>query len=185
MFLIDGHNLTFADPKAHELLRAGRPNESRCRVIEIVEAVVFSSSEEARIVFDGTGGGTQPPTPRGQVSYCFSGARRKADQVIERMLKDSSGRREICVVSNDHEVLDVAKKLGAKTRTAREFLAEADRAERRIAKKPPAPEPRAKRTGPAQSEVNELLAVFREEDAEAIENEEMRADGRQPGRRKH
>lgn len=184
MFLIDGHNLTFADPEADALLKAGRPNESRCRVIEIVEAVVISGIEEARIVFDGTGGGTQPPTPRGQVSYCFSGARRKADQVIARMLRDSSGRREICVVSNDHEVLNIAKKLGAKTMTAHDFLAEAERSERRRAKKPPAPEPRGKRTGPAQSEVNELLTVFREEDAAAIEEEEMRSGGGQPRRRK-
>ncbi len=185
MFLIDGHNLTFADPEAHQLLEAGRPNESRGRVMELVAAVVGSGAERATVVFDGTGGGTRPPTPHGQVSYCFSGARRKADHEIARLLRDSSGRREVCVVTNDHEVMAVARKLGAKTMTAWDFLAEADRIARRKAKKPPAPEPQAKRTGPAASEVKELLAVFREEDAAAIEEEEMRADEGRPGKRRH
>lgn len=183
MFLIDGHNLTFADEEAHQLLKAGKPNESRVRVLELVETVVGGEGERAMVVFDGTGGGT-PPSPRGQVSYRFSGQKREADDEIKRLLRNSSGCREVCVVTGDREVLATAKALGAKTITALDFLAEADRVQRRRSKRPPAPEPRAKRTGPTQSEVNELLTVFREEDAAAIEKEEMHSDGEQPRRRR-
>ncbi|MFO7899529.1 MAG: NYN domain-containing protein [Planctomycetota bacterium] len=170
MLLIDGHNLTFADDRARGLLESGDPERSRHRVLQLVTRYAVLTDQRANVVFDGTGGPYTPQAPRSRVRYSFSGTRRSADRVIQDLVRQSSGPRDLCVVTNDRKLLAAVRRLGAGVVRADEMLAELARARARMKKKD-APEPRAKRAGPPPGEVEYWLREFPEKTVAEIEKE--------------
>ncbi len=171
MVIVDGHNLTFADDRASDLLEAGDPERSRNRVLEIVTRYAVSTGQRAHVVFDGTGGGYTPQAPRERVRFTFAGEYRSADQAIVRMVRDTTGRRDLTVVSNDREVLAAAKRMGANTLRVDDLLEHVARVQSQKRKRDKAPEPRAKQTGATPAEVEYWLGEFPEGTVEEIEKE--------------
>ncbi|MFW6158971.1 MAG: NYN domain-containing protein [Planctomycetota bacterium] len=170
MLLIDGHNLTFADDRARDLLKSGDPERSRDRVLALVTRYAVRTGQRANVVFDGTGGPYRPQAPRSRVRYSFSGTQRSADRYIAELIERSTGPRDLCVVTNDRELLAAAGSLGAGTLRADEMLAELARA-RAERREKDAPEPRAKRAGPPPGEVEYWLREFPEKTVAEIEKE--------------
>ncbi len=171
MVIVDGHNLTFADDRAADLLEAGDPERSRNRVLEIVTRYAVSTGQRAHVVFDGTGGAYIPQAPRERVRFTFAGEYRTADQAIVRMVRDTTGRRDLTVVSNDRELRADAKRMGANTLRVDELLEHVARVRQAERERDNAPEPRAKKTGAAGAEVEYWLSEFPEETVEQIEKE--------------
>jgi len=178
MLIVDGHNLTFADPEARGQLEGDRPGGARQRTLELVETYLAATREQAVVVFDGTGGGRAPEPTHRRLRCRSSGAGRSADAEILDMIRKTTGRRELCVVTNDRRLGAAARSLHARTMGSQEFLAAVARIKRRQQRKRPTPEPRGKRSGAPPSEVRQWLDVFREEDVAAIEKEHGLGDGK-------
>jgi len=171
VLIIDGHNLAFADDDARQLLTAGRPAAARQRVLQLVEIYAKSTRQRATVVFDGTGGRHKPPETRGRVSYRFSGAQRSADTDITTIISRSTGRRELCVVTNDRRLGAAVRSLHARTMGCGEFLKATARIQRRKPRRH-APEPRAKRLGAPPDDVEYWLKVFADDNVVGEEKEE-------------
>lgn len=171
MLIIDGHNLAFADDDARRMLIAGKPGDARHRVLELVETFAKWTKQRATVVFDGTGGRYKPPQTGGRVRYRFSGAERSADTDIAQIISRSTGRRELCVVTNDRSLGAAARSLHARTMGCKEFLKETARIQRRKGENR-APEPRAKRFGAPPAEVEYWLKVFSDDDVDVAKEED-------------
>ena len=180
MLLVDGHNLTFADDDAREMLLEGDADGSRRRVLHLVDTYARRVKHKATVVFDGTGGPAAPASPTPRVSFCFSGTAHSADAEILRRLRESTGRREIRVITSDRAMAAAAKKLGAVIVSLKQFLSDAADRPRRT-KSPAAPEPAAKWTGPPPGEVEYWLRIFSDKDAAGPEKEQP---GERPRHRK-
>jgi len=177
VLFVDGHNLAFADAAARRMLLDGRPDAARIRVTEIVSVYSHSTRHKAEIVFDGTGGHSDPGKKTGRVRYRFSGAARAADAELLRLIEKSTGRREIILVTSDRHLALTAKKLGVRTIGSKEFLNETRRLEdERKATHPH--EPAAKRAGPSPADVEYWLGVFSDDDVDTNKQE------RDPGHKK-
>jgi len=164
MLIIDGHNLTFADPQARELLVGGNPAASRERILRTVGALAAETGEKVTVVFDGTGGGpSERQTGRRHVRVAYAGADRTADFEILRMLRQSTGRRDVSVVTDDRSLGRAVRQLGAKVQRLEEFFKRVAQARRSREAAPPR-EPSAKRTGAPRDEVEYWLKFFRDED---------------------
>ncbi len=170
MLIIDGHNLAFADDAARDLLECGDPDGARRRILQLVKDYTTPTRQRASVVFDGAGGEV-PRSTAGWVRFCFSGPGRTADTEILRIISSSTGRREICLVTNDHSLATAARTLGAKTLGTSEFLKEAARVQRRKAEDAP-PEPAGKHHGAPPDEVDYWLSVFSDDDVAAAEKEQ-------------
>ena len=184
MILVDGHNLAFADDDARAKLQSRDPEAAIRRVIELVDAYARSVRQRATVIFDGTGGIRQAHAalslPKGggepagaattRVKYAFAGAEHTADSEVLRVLRGSTGRREITLVTSDRTLAVAARKSGARIIDCGTFL-EAVAAALRKRRKAPAPEPVAKRLGPSPDEVAFWLTVFSDQDVADAEKE--------------
>lgn len=114
-WLIDGYNLIRRDPalasREAESLEAGRV--ALCRLL--AEAA-RASGDRFTVVFDGRGAGGRG-TGVASVSVIFSSARETADRVLARLAAGGGA-----VVSNDREVRRAAKRAGAISVSADDFL---------------------------------------------------------------
>jgi predicted RNA-binding protein with PIN domain len=168
MLLVDGHNLAFADDEARKMLIGSDPEGSRKRIVELVEIYARSIRQQAIIVFDGSGG-REPKGGTDRVQYFFSGPDRPADLDLMRIIRGSTGRRELTLVSSDRSLTADARKHRVTTIGSATFLKEVAALQRRR-RKPIASEPVAKLTGGTPpSEVEYWLKVFGELTADDIE----------------
>ena len=116
-WLVDGYNIIrrnheLADVEAREGLAAGR--QALCNRLA---NAARRSRDRFTVVFDGARGGGQVQGGVG-VSIVFSSAQRTADAVlIER------AGPEVTVVSDDRDVVDGARRAGARTLSVQEFMA--------------------------------------------------------------
>lgn len=177
MLFVDGHNLAFADDDARQMLLDGRPDAARRRVIGLVSVYARLTKHQAQVVFDGTGGHSDPGKRTGRVHYRFSGAARAADTELLHLIRKSTGRRETILVTSDRHLALTAKKLGTRTIGSKEFLRETHRLERKRATTHPH-EPAAKRAGPSPTDVEYWLSVFSDDDVDPHDLE------RKPGPKK-
>ncbi len=172
MLIVDGHNVAFADPEAHAMLDRADPAGAGARVLLLAELYASATKQQATVVFDGTGGGeVQAEADAGGVRCRFSGAGRSADVEILRIARGSTGRREICLVTNDRSLSVAARRLGVRIMGVAAFLRETAA----LARKKKAPhvfEPAAKHFGPSPAEVAYWLTVFSDDDVAAIEKEQ-------------
>jgi len=152
-FLIDGNNLLHAMAEVGpELGRAGL-----CKDL----GLLVHRGQRVHVVFDGPA----PPGPLArqiaahgaQVTYA---APRSADEVLERLIAEDTGPRELILVSTDRRIRRAAKHRGATAVRSEDFarrlieLAEQDR------RRPHPLEPPEKRAGLAPGQAEEWLRVF-------------------------
>ena len=126
-FLIDGYN---AIKQVKSLNRIRSLNEARVALIKSIQAkrLLKSKNNQITVVFDGkrdlslTG---QADKIRGDspLNIIFSKGE-SADEVIKRMVQDSSRPRQIIVVSDDKGIVYLTNSLGAKAVSPAEFLRE-------------------------------------------------------------
>jgi hypothetical protein len=115
-WLVDGYNVIRRTPDLaaaeQDGLAAGR--ESLCHLLA---NAARRSTDRFTVVFDGARGGGQGIGGFG-VEVVFSSARQNAD----RLLISRAGP-QVTVVSDDREVVDGARRAGARTLSTREFVA--------------------------------------------------------------
>ena len=171
MIIVDGHNLAFADDDCRRLLLGGDPNGARKRLVDLVDAYVRTAGEDALVIFDGTGGSDAAGHPTPRVRYSFSGAERTADVEIMRIIRGSTGRRDLTLVTSDRTLTANARTLRAQTIGVGAFLKETARRQKAQQANKQA-EPAAKRLGPSPREVEYWLKVFTDDDVDRAERED-------------
>ena len=147
-FLIDGHNLIAALPD----IDLDDPDDEAKLVLKL-RAWAGHERRKATIVFDGgVTGGLSRSLSGGGLEVVFAAREHTiADRIIMERLRRLRDAPNWTVVSSDHEVLDAARRAGARVLTSQEFAA-------RFAPAPPAPHEKPERAAPA--EVTEWLRVF-------------------------
>ncbi len=119
-WLIDGYNVILSDEKLAKMLR----NENEAGRGELVFEIANSGrfkGDEVTIFFDGRfGASSSRETPKLLVRFTARGE--TADDAIKREIGNSSRRRSLFVVSNDHAIVSYARECGATAVSSAEFL---------------------------------------------------------------
>lgn len=153
--LIDGHNLI---GQMDDLSLADPDDEAKL----VYRLRIYRSSirENITVVFDGGGGYTPPSSLSGSgVEVVFAEPHSSADAIIIRRIERATMPERLTVVSSDAEIVTAARRQGARSVSAKEFVAEIARNHSPKRRKPrkPSPEPRLSR-----DEVEEWLKLFRQ-----------------------
>lgn len=149
-FLIDGHNLIAALPDIHI-----EDPEDEVALILKLRGWLGHKRRKATVVFDGgIPGGYSRQLSSMDLEVIFAAHKRStADRIIIKHLEKLRDSGNWTVVSSDHAILDVARRVGARVMTSQEFALELQPAARPAFEKPREPSP---------AEVHEWLEVFPE-----------------------
>ena len=116
--IIDGNNLLHA---AKPAALAGLDERGLCRALGRTRW----RQEGARVVLDGEPGTLgRLASPVAEVELLYSGAKRTADEVIERMINESTAPRRLVVVSSDRAVQRAARRRRATVWSSERFAHE-------------------------------------------------------------
>ena len=117
--IVDGYNVLHTA----KWLASGWKGVGRAELCKLLGQLSQVTGEKVTVVFDAA------PPKRGpgigkelMAEVVFSGHGRKADDVIIKMINESSGPRDLTVVSSDREIRAAAKRRGCKVRPAGEFI---------------------------------------------------------------
>jgi len=147
-FLIDGHNLIAALPDIHI-----EDPEDEVALILKLRGWLGHKRRKATVVFDGgIPGGYSRQLSSMDLEVIFAARKRStADRIIIKHLERLRDSGNWTVVSSDHAILDIARRVGARVMTSQEFALELQPAARPAFEKPREPSP---------AEVHEWLEVF-------------------------
>ena len=149
-FLIDGHNLIAALPDIHL-----EDPEDEVALILKLRGWSGHKRRKATVVFDGgIPGGYSRQLSNPDLEVIFAAHKRStADRIIIKHLEKLRDPGNWTVVSSDREILDFARRVGARVIPSQEFALELQPAAR-----PPVEKPRE----PSPAEVHEWLEIFPE-----------------------
>lgn len=151
--LIDGYNLLRAAQKILE--QSDFAGADLCVVLcEFLRRV----GDIGTIVFDGIG----PPNKEGlmgsqRLQVIFSGRNVEADTVIEQHIRENSAPKRLVVVSSDRRIRTAAKRRKCPDIPAGDFWFQLCHT---VEKQVPTPEPRGKRQGIGEKDVDRWLKIF-------------------------
>lgn len=117
--IVDGYNVLHTA----KWLASAWKGVSRAELCELLGQLSQVTGEKVTVVFDSV-----PPNHEVGMGkelaaeVVYSGHGCKADDVIIKMVNESSGPRELTVVSSDREIRAAAKRRGCKVRPAGEFI---------------------------------------------------------------
>jgi hypothetical protein len=121
MLLIDGHNVLFGLPVRYNPPRGGAVNDAEKRkklTADIVRLAAPNPAVRAWIVFDGPTRHDTQAAPNVRVTYSGGNGEHRADNVILdniRFFRSASPETTVFLVSNDQDLCQSARKLGAQT----------------------------------------------------------------------
>ncbi len=149
-FLIDGHNLIAALPD----ISLEDPEDEVALILKL-RGWLGHQRRKAIVVFDGgIPGGYSRTLSSSDLEVIFAAHKRStADRIIMKRLEKLRDAANWTVVSSDREILDFARRLGARAVTSQDFALELQPAARPQLEKPRDPSP---------TEVREWLEVFPE-----------------------
>ena len=148
--LIDGHNLIGQCPR----LSLGDPDDEEM-LARLLASYASRTGRRITVVFDPGESSSRSRTHRlGGVEILFAPSGTTADAVIIRRVQRSHHPADWLVVTSDAALSERVARLGARTRSAQAFAAEACAAG--------AAEAEEKQSAPSPNEVNAWLELFRE-----------------------
>ncbi len=149
-FLIDGHNLIAALPD----INLEDPEDEVALVLKL-RGWLGRKRRKAIVVFDGgIPGGYSRQLSSSDLEVIFAAHKRStADRIIMKRLEKIRDAGNWTVVSSDREILDFARRIGARAATSQDFAQELQPAARPLLEKPREPLP---------AEVHEWLEIFPE-----------------------
>lgn len=121
ILLIDGHNVLFGLPVRYNPARGGALNDSDKRkklTADIVRLTAPNPAVRAWIVFDGPTRHDTQASPNVRVTYSGGTGEHRADNVLLdniRFFKTASPETTVFLASNDHDLCEAARKLGAQS----------------------------------------------------------------------
>lgn len=146
--LIDGHNLIGQCPR----LSLDDPDDEE-KLVRLLASYAARTGKTITVVFDPGGATSLPRTRRlGGVEAVFAPQGSTADTAIVRRVQHARHPADWLVVTSDLALSDKVARLGARTRSAQEFAAEACA--------PGAAESDEKQSAPSAGEVEAWLELF-------------------------
>ena len=118
--MVDGYNV------ARAAWSDAAPEEERRRTVALLDDVQARSGGSVIVVFDGDSSVTSSVASK-TVRVRYSASGQTADAAISALIAEVPGGRPIVVVSSDREVAADARRQGAGTIGARDFLVAAGR----------------------------------------------------------
>jgi predicted RNA-binding protein with PIN domain len=165
--IVDGYNVIFAGrhPLRYE---SGECERLRTELLERLEHYRNLTGEEITVVFDGGPSGAHLARHQwfGGLEVVFSDAEGDADEEIKRLVRESTGARDLRVVTDDRELAQGVRRLRARVSATGELLGKMGRAEKRADAHADDADPACKFTGPAPHEVDDWVDLFGEVDEE-------------------
>jgi len=173
--VIDGYNVIFAETHrrfgrltgpagAARPVRpgAGECEQMRTELLQRLEQYRIGTDEEMTVVFDGGEEGAHLARFQhyGGVEVIFSDPSSDADEEIKELVRQSSGARDLRVVTDDVELAQSAKRLGAKAAPAGWLLERMAEVLNRRGDEEAEAEPASKFGGPADYEVDPWVQEF-------------------------
>jgi uncharacterized protein len=112
------------------------------------------------VVFDGSRPRGRPADvdPAKHIKIIYSGHDSDADVLLEELIEKNTAPRRLTVVSTDRQVRKATRRRRAKSLTSREYLEFMIKRSQRPA--PPPPEPREKRHGLPEGQLDQWLELF-------------------------
>jgi predicted RNA-binding protein with PIN domain len=171
--IIDGYNVIFAAVRHPLRYDSHECERLRTGLLERLERYRASTGEEITVVFDGGPSGAHLARLQrfGGLRVVFSDPESDADSEIKGLVRESTGGRDLRVVSDDRELLSCVKRFRARVSSAGELLARMERYEKRAGEEAGRAEPSFKFEGPAPYEVDDWVDVFGEVDEEDLDGE--------------
>ena len=150
--LIDGYNLL------RTIQRDLCDSLTETQMCRLISCYLYRKKDIGKIIFDGTG----PPDKSSlrdimSLEVLFSGGY-EADDIIERLVLESTAPKRLIVVSSDRRVKTAAKKRKAVAINSDDFWFELIKLLEK--KRPRNPEPPGKRNGISENETDEWLEEF-------------------------
>ena len=117
--IVDGYNVLHAS----RWLSSRFKGVDRQGLCQLLGTLARHRAEKITVVFDAAPARGDPGISKSlPIELVYSGHRRTADEVIIQMVNDSSGPRDLTVVSSDRQIRAVAKRRGCKLSRAGEFI---------------------------------------------------------------
>jgi uncharacterized protein len=155
VLIIDGYNLLHS---VQSLL--DQPTDfTDIQLCRMLNEYIYRTKKKGSIIFDGIG-------PRNKDTFnnlinmdvVFSGTSREADDIIEKLILESSAPKNLMVVSNDRRIIKAAEKRKATAVDCVEFWTEVIKQLEK--KKKTSAEPQAKFVGISEAETEYWLREF-------------------------
>ncbi len=154
-YLFDGYNLYHAMRKVSEEFASLTPKMMSAVLSEDLKGM----KEKGIIVFDGRAlrGDLESYKQMGPVTILYSGVKSDADTRIEELIKDNTAPKRLVVVSSDHRIKRAGRRRRAKILTSLEYI---DALFYRLSRPAPVREPKEKRLGVEQGQLDQWLDLF-------------------------
>ena len=155
-YLFDGYNLYHSLMKISAELSHKTPQF----MVELITCDMYQLRDTAIVTFDGKAlpGQRWSEDRSGPVQVCYSGPQSDADTQLEQQIQDNTAPRRLVVVSSDRRIRRAARRRRAKSLTSPDYLVLLFK---RLNRPPPPPrEPREKRTGVPDGQLDQWLELF-------------------------
>jgi len=171
--VVDGYNVIFASGRRPVRYESGECERLRTELLERLEHYRNLTGEEITVVFDGGPGGAHLARHQwfGGLEVIFSDPESDADEEIKRLVRDSTGARDLRIVTDDRELTQYVRRLGARVSSSGELLRKMEQPRKRGDALTEEADPACKFTGPAPHEVDDWVELFGELDEEDLDEE--------------
>ncbi len=162
--VIDGYNVLHAAGLARRSYGPGDFERARRALLRLISQQLSPRERERTTVVFDAGDRTLSPSPPQLVDdllVIYADQERDADEAIERLIRENSAPRRLCVVSSDHRLQKAARRRRARFVDSEEFLRRLARRHTPGERRRHQVEPSAKQTGRlSPGEVEAWLRVF-------------------------
>ena len=176
--IIDGYNVIFSLLNRPVKQGSGECERLRTELLERLEHYRVLRDEDITVVFDGGPGGAHLARLQhfGGLTVIFSDPGSDADSEIKRLVRESTGARDLRVITDDNSITTYVRRFRAKVSSTTDLLRRLEQAEKRDGEEDKRSEPPCKFEGPAPYEVADWVAEFGDLDEEDIDEEELREE---------
>jgi len=155
VLIVDGYNLL----RTVQNLTEHSSEITDIQICQVINEYLYRTKKKGSLIFDGIGPRDKSPFNN---MFCldiiFSGTTREADDIIEKMILDSSAPKNLTVVSSDRRIKKAAEKRKAEAIDCVDFWMAMLKQLEKKAKKPA--EPKEKFAGLTESETEFWLREF-------------------------
>lgn len=165
--LIDGYNVLFALALIPKEVQPGDLQRARLTLLDMIKDALGEQARDVTVVFDADGA---PPGAPGDyvrhgITVHFAKRKEEADDLIEKLIHQSSVPKKLTVVSSDFRLRQAAERRGARAVRSEEFLEWLD--EQRSARRgSPVRKPESEEKPPGDTDAEDWLRAFGQLDDE-------------------
>lgn len=173
--IVDGYNVIFAIVHHPVNYASGECERLRTELLDRLERYRTYLDDGITVVFDGGPGGAHLARLQhhGGLTVIFSDPESDADAEIKGLVRESSGSRDLTVVTDDRGLARHVRRLKAKVQSTEVLLRRLRRVEEQDGTQDEEAEPSCKYSGPPRSDVDGWVEVFGDLDEDDLDEEDL------------